>query len=209
MAYTINYFYTKFLGKIDKEGSDFYSLPEVMEALETATNDFIEEVLRYDENVQILKDYLLPLYTPYSLPLVANPSNTKEMLATLPTNYRNLRTAHVPGSRITKIIQKGEYDINEANPNKVATPEYPAVVQYQNYIAVYGPTSGTVQGFYLQKPTYGDMDGNLDNEIAVNLPDESVEKIMLLMTNIIHGKEGDQRYQISFNQEKSYGHSNK
>ena len=209
MAYTINYFYKKFLGQIDKEGSDFYPLEVVMEVLETETNNFIEEVLKYDENIQILKDYLLPLYVTYDLPLVANPSNPKEMLATLPSDYRNLRTALVPGSRRTSIIQKGEYDINEINPNKKATAEYPSVVQYQNYLAIYGPTSGTINGFYLRKPVFGDITGNLDVEIAVNLPDASVEKIMLLMANNIHAKEGDQRYQLSFNQEKSYGHSNK
>lgn len=209
MAYTINYFYEKFLGQIDKEGSDFYPLQVVMEVLETETNNFIEEVLKYDENIQILKDYLLPLYTPYSIPLVANPLNTKELLATLPAEYRNLRTAKVSGTRKTILIQKGELDINELNPNAKATADYASVIQYQNYLAVYGPTSGTITGFYLKKPVFGNIDGDLDSETAVNLPDESVEKIMLLMANNIHAKEGDQRYQLSFNQEKSYGHSNK
>jgi len=209
MAYTINYFYAKFLGQIDKEGSDFYPLAVVMEMLQTATEDFIEGILKYDENTQILRDYLLPLYTPYDLVLAANPSNNEELLATIPNDYRNLATAHVPGSRISRIVHKGDINIASLNPNTKPTEKYPLVIEYQNYIAVYGPVSGTLTGFYIARPSYGDVTGDLDAEIAVNLPDESLEKVMLLMQNIVHGKEGDQRYQLSFNQEKSYGHSNK
>ena len=209
MAMTRDYFYTKFLGQIDKEGSDFYSLPIVMEVLETATSDFIDEVVKFLSGTQQLKDSLLDLYTHFDIPLATNPANPKELIASLPVNYRNLITVQVydTGStvRYTDIGKLGEMYIDEVNPQKRATAEYPKVFQYSNTFAVYGPSSGKLRGFYIAKPTFA----TAGNEVVVDLPDASVEKIMQKMINIINAKEGDPRYQLSNNQEQSFGHANK
>lgn len=214
MAQTIDYFYNKFLVRIDKEGSEIYSPAVVMELLESSTYDFIEETVKYLENTQQLRDALSTLHTPYSLALTVNPSNSEEMLATKPEDYLTLETARVIDSvstvRTTKLIRKGEVNINRNNPNKKPTAEYPVVIQYQDYIACLGSANQTfVKGFYIARPTFGDVTANQETEVVVNLPDETLDKIMNKMVNIIHAKEGDPRYQLSYNQEQSQGKSNK
>lgn len=208
MAYTLEYFYPKFLNKIDKEGSDFYSLPQIMEFLETETFSFIKEVETYPEITQARKDLILPLVEPLNVSLAVNPANTQEYLGTLPSDYYRLRSVKKSGNNVrkTSVVRIGEIDIAELNPNKRGTPQYPNVIQYSNYFAVYGASAGDkLTGFYIQKPIFGDPNGDLASEIVVNLPDQALEEIMNMMVSAINSKEGDQRYQASKIQEQSFG----
>jgi len=210
--YTIDYFYNKFLDSVDKEGSDIYSVPQMMELLQSETYNFIEQTVKYLENTQQIRDLLRPLYKPYTINLIANPTDPKEMLAILPSYYLNLETAKVIGTNVRKttILRHGEYDINELNPNKRATEEYPVVLLYQDYISVRGNTNTwQVSGFYVSKPVFGDPYGILTNEILVNLPENTVEKILLLMDTSYQNRNADQRFQSSFMQEQSFGQANK
>lgn len=210
--YTINYFFNKFLDGIDKEGSDIYSVPQMMELLETETYSFIEQTVKYLENTQQLRDLLRTLHKSYTIALVPNVSDATELLATLPADYLNLETVKVTGTgvRKTKVIRHGEYDINELNPNKRATTEYPVVLLYQDYISVRGNVAATdIKGFYIKKPVFGDATGDLSAEILVDLPDQSTEKILQLMITAYHEREADPRFQSSLIQEQSYGQSNK
>ena len=209
MAYTLDYFYKKFLNKIDKEGSDFYSLPQIMEFLETETISFIKEVEIYPEVTQTRKELVLPLVEPLDVSLVVNPANVKEYLGTMPADYLMLRSVNKSGDNVrkTSTVRIAEIDIAEINPNKKGTSMYPNVYQYSNYFAVYGASPGDkLYGFYLQKPTFGDPTGDLEQEITVNLPDQALEEIMNMMVVSINSKEGDQRYQASKLQEESFGH---
>lgn len=208
MAYTLDYFYTKFLNKIDKEGSDFYSLPQIMEFLETETYSFIKEVETYPEVTQARKDLILPLVVTLNVSLAVNPANVKEYIGTIPADYYQLRSVRKTGNdvRKTSVIRTGEIDIAELNPNKRGTSQYPNVYQYSNYFAVYGASAGDkLNGFYIKKPTFGDPTGNLEDEITVNLPDSALEEIMNMMVAAINSKEGDQRYQASKIEEQSFG----
>ena len=216
MSYTIDYFYLKFLDRIDKEGSEIISISQVMELLQTETYNFIEQTVRYLENTQQIKDFILPLNKPYSITLTLNPDNIKELLGALPGDYLHLETAFavIPGktTRVTKIVRRGEMDINKNNPNKKPTDEYPKVIEYESYIVLYGSSVNVgvkIEGFYITKPTFGNADGNTDTEIVVNLPDNTVEKIMNLMVTSFHERTADQRFEPSLRQELGFGQTNR
>jgi hypothetical protein len=214
MAFTIDYFYQYFLDRIDKSGSTIISPPQVMELFEVCLHDYLEEVIKYNENTQQLRDKLLPIFTPYELALTANPDNADEMLATIPEDYYYLETANVVvpdvAVRRTRLVRKGELDSMQRSPNKRPAPEYPTVIQYQDFLAVYGaPTATNIKGFYIAKPTIGDVKGNISTEILVNLPDQAVYQIVLKMVKKFKGETGDPRYQSAIIEEQSYGDKNR
>lgn len=211
MAYSIRKFRDKFLAKIDKEGSELYSAEVIMEFLETATYNYIEQLIKYNENTQLLRDALLPIYKPLTINLGANISNPEEVTGALPSDFFTLDVIQVvvPNVKVRKtdLIRKGELFVRNINPNKKASPEYPLVIEYSNTIAVYtGDNSATqVKGFYICKPTFGDATLNLDTEIAINLDDRVLEQIMNIMVNIVNSKEGDPRYQTSMIEKQTFG----
>ena len=207
--YTIAYLYNRFLDKIDKAGSDIYSVDQFMEILESATYNFLGETIKYNENTQQLRDKLLPLYSDYKITIAENPANAEEMIGTLMDDYFHVESCNVFGSAVTirntQLIRKGELDIRRHNPDKKPTEEYPKVIQYKDYFAVYGNTTGThLTGFYIKKPTFGDTSNNIITEIAVNLPDQSIQKILLFMVNETYQQQADPRYQLSINEEQAF-----
>ena len=215
MAYTINYFYLKFLDKIDKEGSDIISVPQVMELLESETYNYIKQTVKYNENTGEIRDSIKALSKPLGMNLTQNLNNTEEMIATFPSDYLYLETVKIliPNVDVRKvtILRKGALDINQRNPNKYGTEEYPNVILYQDYLAVYtGATNANkVTGFYISKPIFGDPEGNVETEIVVNLPDVTVEEILNLMVSSFHERNADQRFQLSHIREQGFGKVNK
>jgi len=208
MAYTVGYLYTKFLDKLDKSGSTIISPDQMMELLQTCTLGFIEGVYKYNENTSQWRDLLTTLYAPYEINLLQNPSNAEELIGTIPESIMHIDTAKVIDTivtvRSTKIIRKGELEARKSNPNQRPTGEYPHIVIYGNTIACYGSVTATkVQGFSLNKPTFGDP---LNEEnVSVNLPDHTVEMILHKMVTEQHTIFGDQRIQPALLQESKYG----
>lgn len=214
MAFTIEYFHNKFIDRIDKDRSGIIGLPQTIEMFGAGLHDFMEDTLKYIENTQLLRDLLLPVMTPYEFPLVLNGTNDKEMLASLPSDYYSLASCEVINPNVTvrktDLIRVGELNARELNPNKRPTPEYPAVIQYQDYIVAYGALTAThVKGFYIVYPTIGNIDNDIKTEILVNLPDRSVEKILNKMVTDYFMQTGDQRYSPALNEDIGFGEPNK
>lgn len=211
MAYTVNHFYKKVLEATDKMGSDFFPLPYVMNRLEMATHDFIGETVKYIENTQEIRDDLRTLYKPYRLPVVVDPDDANYNIVALPSDYQHLMSAMVVDASVkvrkTSIIRHGQEEIFEIDPDTRATAEYPILSLYDSYLRIVSPGSPTfVEGFYLKKPTYGkySLHDDIDVEIAVNLPEHSVDKIIIIIASAIFDATGDERSEKYYRNQREY-----
>jgi hypothetical protein len=211
MAYTVDHLYKKVLEGTDKMGSDFFTLPYVMNRLETATNDFIGKTVKYLENTREISDDLMPLYKPYNFPVVVDPNDGDYKVVILPPDYMHLISADVIDEdvtvRETKLYRLGQVSINKRNPNTKPTAEYPTLSTYDTYIRVDSPGTPTfVKGFYLKKPIFGahGIHDDTDTEIAVDLPETSVDKIIKLIITQIFVSTGDERAPSEFQQAKDF-----
>lgn len=204
MAYTVKHLYEKVLEGTDKMGSDFFPLKYVMNRLETATFDFIGESVKFIENTQEIRDDIRTLYKPFKISVVDDPNDASYKSIALPSDYLHLMQAKVIDAdvkvRQTRIIRHGQEDIFEDDPDTRASAEYPTIIQYEDIIRILSPGNPThIEGFYVKKPTFGKHDihhDDLDAEIAVNLPDNSTDKIIKTIINDIFISVGDPRAPI-------------
>lgn len=212
MAYTVNHLYKKVLEGTDKMGSDFYTVPYIMNRLEASTYDFIGETVKYIENTQEIRDDIRTLYKPFKYAVIEDENDSTYKAVSLPEEYLHLMSAKVIDSEVavreTRIIRHGQEDILETDPDTKATAVYPTLVQYDNVLRIISPGSPThVTGFFVKKPTFGPSDIHLDdleNEIAVNLPDNAVDKIIKNIINDIFTSTGDERAQGQFQIKETY-----
>ena len=211
MAYTVNHFYKKVLELTDKMGSDFYPLPYVMNRLETATYDFIGETVKFVENTQEIRDDLLSLYKPFKLPVITDPNDSDYSSIALPSDYLHLMSASVMDAdvtvRDTRLIRHGQEEVFLQDPDTRPTAEYPLLSSYDHYIRIYSPGSPEfIAGFYIKKPIFGkfSVHDDADTEIAVNLPEQSIEKIIKTVVNEIFVATGDPRAQAQYVNKESY-----
>lgn len=210
MAYTIDHLYKKFLESTDKMGGDFYTIPYMMNRLESSTHDFIGETVKFFENTQEIRDDIRPLYKPLNLPVIQDPNDVNFVVATLPNDYYHLIDAQVkePGIvvRKTNIIRHGQKEIYFADPNKKPEKEYPIIVIYDTYIRIYTPgTPNQITGFYLKKPTFGDYNApDLTVEVAVNLPEYAVDKILKNIVSETLIAIGDPRASVQYQDKENY-----
>lgn len=209
MAYTINFIYNKILDEIDKRGSDFMTVERVMDVLETETYNFLGETLDYLESTEKISNDIRTLYKPYSLNVIPDPNDSNFKAVALPEDYQHLYTAEVidPFTFKTRKMRHGSYQAVKNDPNKKATAEHPVVVVYDNYMRIYTalPSNPTkVEGLYVSKPIFGDPDGEIDEEICVNLPDSTVQVILKKMIRSIFGAIGDERSVLSRDEDLGY-----
>lgn len=212
MAYTVEHVYKKILEGTDKMGSDFYTLPYVMNRIETATYDFIGETVKFIENTQEIRDDIRTLYKPFKIAVVEDPNDSSYQSIALPTDYLHLMSAKVIDQdvqvRDTRVIRHGQEEIFQSDPDTRATAKYPTIVSYDDIFRII--TTGNaifVEGFYVKKPTFGTNDvnnGDIENEISVNLPDNSTDKIIKTVINDIFGSTGDPRFQVQLQIKESY-----
>lgn len=211
MAYTVQKLYTKVLEGADKMGSDFFPISYVMNKLETATHDFIGETVKFIENTQEIRDDLRTLYKPFKENLIDDPNDSDYKVMALADDYQHLMSAKVIDANVTvrktRIIRHGQVDIYQDNPNKKATAVYPIVVLYNDYLRIISPGNPVqVTGFYVKQPTFGDFSvhDNIENEIAVDLPEFAVDKIIKTIINDIFVSTGDERANIQYEQKETY-----
>lgn len=201
MAYTVKHLYEKVLEGTDKMGSDFYTVPYVMNRLEAATYDFIGETVKYIENTQEIRDDIRTLYKPFKLNVVDDPNDSSYKSIALPNDYLHLMTAKVIDANVTvrktRLIRHGQEEIFQTDPDTRATAEYPSIVIYDDILRILSPGNPTsVTGFYIKKPTFGSSDihhEDLESEIAVNLPENATDKIIKNIINDIFISIGDPR----------------
>jgi len=109
--------------------------------------------------------------------------------------------------RDTRIIRHGQEEIYSSDPNKRAASEYPIIVLYDSFLRIISPGTPThVQGFYVKKPIFGlfGETDDKDTEIAVNLPENTTDKIIKNIINDIFVSTGDSRAQIQYQTKENY-----
>lgn len=211
MAYTVNHLYKKVLELTDKMGSDFFSIEYVMNRLETAAYDFIGETVKFIENTQEIRDDLLPLYKPFKIEVIVDPNDSDYASIALPKDYLHLMSARVMNSdvavRETTLIRHGQDEVYLQDPDTKPTAEYPLLSAYDTYIRIYSPGNPEyITGFYIKKPTFGkySVHDDLDSEIAIDLPDQSLEKVIKTIVNEIFVATGDPRAQAQYSNKETY-----
>lgn len=220
MAYTIDYAYLKVLDSIDKDGSDFFNIPRVLKAFESATYDLIEEEYQTLNLTQRNTDVLKPLIKTFSISAgitTTNFDNYSCSVVAIPGDYLHLIEVSVNStlsnltysSRMIKLISAGKLDLALKNPNMKPTVEYPLLVLLTNTFNVYITKLGVVtliKGFYLKKPDFGAWTTNIDGtNIIVDLEDFVVEKIIKKTANDLLLTIGDPRAEGKYRQEKEFG----
>lgn len=211
MAYTVNHLYKKVLEGTDKLGVDLFTIPYVMNRLQTATYDFIGKTVKYIENTQEIRDDLRTLYKPFKIAIIADPENLGFKVITLPTDYLHLMSVKViePGVEVreTTLIRNGQDEIYMVDPDTKPTAKYPIVSVYSDYIRIYSPGNPThLSGYYVKKPVFGNFSvhDDLDSEIAVNLPDQTVEQIIKNIVNDIFVATADPRAEVQFRSRETF-----
>lgn len=194
---------------VDKLGSDLFSLEYVLNRLEANTYDFIGETVKYIENNQEIRDDIRPLIKPLNETL--NALVAGEYVATLPSDYLHLASVRVVDDNVTvrdtRVLRHGQVEIYESNPNKKSAPEYPIVLMYENFIKVLSPGSpSSVVGFYVRKPNFYvyNEDDDFDTEIAIDLPDNVVDKIIKDIINDIFVATADPRANVQYQTKEQY-----
>jgi hypothetical protein len=211
MAYTVDHFYKKVLEGADKMGSDFFTLEYVMNRLETSAFDFIGETVKFIENTQEIRDDLLPLYKPFLLPVIPDPTEDETYLMALPNDYLHLMTVRGIDSEVTvretTLIRHGQDEIFLQDPDTKPLAEYPLISAHENYLKLYSPGSPTdIRGYYVKRPTFGaySVHDDIETEIAIDLPDASTEKIIKQIVNDIFIAVGDPRAQMQYTNKETY-----
>lgn len=209
MNYTLSAVHQKLKELSDKMGSDYFVLPVFLNFFETATFDFVGERLDFVEKTQKVTDDIRSLIIFKDLDIIEDPNPTGKYITALPTDYHRL-VAHdilyANGDRCRRsdIKRHAEYAIAKLNPNQKPTKEYPIILQYSDLFFIDAGTSvpTKMRITYAKKPSFATVAET--NTRIVNLPDESIEKILKITVTNLFSKTGDERTQSSFQLQETY-----
>lgn len=210
MDYKLSEVHQKLKELSDKMGSDYFVLPVFLNFFETAAYDFIGEKLKIVEKTQEITDDIRPLMTTEDLVVTENINQPDSgYVSGLPSNY--LRTVAYdiiyPGGercRRADLLRQSHYLLSRNNPNKRPTKEYPIILQEGSIFRIDtgGVKPESLRLTYCKKPTFATT-GQLTQRI-INLPDDSIEKVLKITVTGLFNKTGDQRTQSNYQLQESY-----
>lgn len=209
MDYTFDETIQKLKIFVDKMGSDYFPSPVLLTYFETATWDFIGERVKHIEKTQEITDDIRNLIVPGNLTVIEDPNDTSRYIASLPVNYHRLISYDVLYADDTRcrradLLRQAEYQIAKLNPNKKPTKQYPIILQedglFQVDAGVDVPSKLLIK--YCKKPTFATT-GQPTIRI-VNLPDDSIENILLKVVTKIYNKTDDKRIKDSYQLEQAF-----
>ena len=217
ITYTVTEVKNKINQFADKLGSDYFTLPVLLNRFETSTWDFVGEKLKEIEATQTVTDDISPLIVRANLIVLPQPDFgliTDIALAPTyacaePTNYHRTVAYDViyndstTARRVDKISQ-AEYQTAKINPNKKPTKHYPLLLQSASQFQIDSGDSipKMLRLTYCKKPTFGTT-GTPEQRI-VNLPDDAIEKILLDVVTSLFASTGDERTQTNNQLEESF-----
>lgn len=200
-TYTLSEVEEKMQQFADKNGSDYFQLPELMNHFRTATLEFVGEKLRSMEKTQEVVDDIRPLIVPGKLAVIADPDDTARYIAALPLKYMRLVSYDIiyeDGSKCRRADLKtqSQYTTAVLNPNQRPTKHYPIILQENGLFQIDCGTTvaAFMKIFYCKKPSFAKV--TEPERRIVNLPDESIENIILSTVMGLYGKTADERVQI-------------
>lgn len=201
----------------DKQGSDYFPMPVLLDYFKTATIDFVSEKLKNVEKTQQVVDDIRPLIVPGKLNIIKDPNDNSRFIAALPLNYFKILSYDILYSDQTRcrradLIRHGEYKTNYNNPNRTPTKYYPVITQENNLFQIDIGKEIIADGvtvvpefmkiMYCKIPNFATVSNT--NIRIVNLPDESIEKIILSTVTRLFNSTGDQRTQSNYQLQEAF-----
>lgn len=183
MAYTVSQAYTRVLEEADKIGSDYFTLPQVLNVFKKETLSFVGARAKEIEANQEVTDDIRSLLVPRLISFINNPDNPLEKMAMIPSDYLTKVSVNVLyndglKSRVPTLERHGEHNANVISPFHKPERLYPLIQQFSNYFNVHTGLSlnSTIQPsklvlIYIKKPTFG----VLTTDVVVDLPDNVCE----------------------------------
>lgn len=213
MEYTLENVFEKTRQYADKMGSDYFPSGVILNRIETATYDFIDERLEAVELTQKITDDIRNLIKHVKLPIITDPSFPLEnrYIAALPSDYLRQVAYDVlyqNGERCRRadMVRQGEKVLALNNPNRQPTKQYPLITQEASLWLIDCGDSIIPSIFHLtycKKPTFGIV-SNLSNRV-VNLPDDAIEKILIKTMKLLYHNTDDSRQQGAYQLEETFG----
>lgn len=209
MDYTlegVHYTLQQFADKVD---SDYFTLPELLNHFSVSANKFISERLDNIEKTQQITDDILPLIVPGNLDIIQDPSDPSRYIAALPARYLRLVSYDILYADGTKCrradkIRQAEYKTNSNNPYRRGTKHEPIILQENNLFQIdAGPgVPSNMVLRYAKKPSIAKT--NQKTTRIINLPDSSIDKILLDTVTRLFNRTADQRTQSNLILEDSF-----
>lgn len=209
MEYTleeVHYTLQQFADKVD---SDYFTLPELLNHFSVSANKFISERLDNVEKTQQITDDILPLVVPVNIPVVQDPNDVRRYIAPLPARYLRLISYDVLYSDGTSCrradkMRQSEYKTSSNNPYRRGTKQNPIILQENNLFQIdAGPgVPDSIKIVYGKKPSIAKT--NQKTRRIIDLPDESIDKIILDTISRLFNRTGDQRIQSNLHLEDTF-----
>lgn len=190
--YTVEYVDKEIDSLTDKLGSDYFPLVVKWGRFVSMTYDFILSNVSWIEANQEISDNIKPLVV-QNFELAALVQNGK-IIVPEPINYfrlislyplEKINNNHVKTCALCNIKKVGQEQIIDRDPFEKPTKKYPSIYRSSNFFTIdIGNEIGEYEKAiisYVKKPTFGNIN-NL-NSIMVNLPEGSVEQIILKTAN--------------------------
>lgn len=169
---------------LDKMGSDLFPLPVKFNRFKTICLDFIRESTEYLETSQEISDDIRPLLVKRDFPISKHRDG---FLLPIPDNYIRLISIMPnteddgPIAKKVSILREGQYQSYKRDPYRTPNDDYPSVFRNSDgFFIDVGKTRhhyNTATLAYIAQPVYADIQN--PNDRIVNLPDISIEKILL------------------------------
>lgn len=213
MDYSLEEVHQKIKTFSDKMGSDYFPLPIILKFFQTAAYDFIGERLRAVEKTQEITDDIRNLVKPRNLPIVFinedSPIPEPIYAAAVPEDYLRLLAYTIyykdgTQCRRVNLSTQAEYEMRKLNPNRKPSRYYPVLLQEENIFKTdCGEAIGDILKItYGKKPTIATT-GDKEQRI-INLPDDAIEKILLMTVTRLFSKTADERGQTSYQLQEAY-----
>lgn len=197
---------------LDKMGSDLFPLPVKFNRFKTICLDFIRESTEYLEASQEISDDIRPLLVREDFPIIKQRNG---FLLPIPDNYLRLisimpNTNEGPIAKKVSILREGQYQSYKRDPYRTSTDEYPSVFRHSNgFLIDVGDSnedyvSATMS--YITTPVYASLD-NVQERI-VNLPNISIEKILLKTCDSLRITTADNTGATSYQFTQTFGKKN-
>lgn len=210
MKYTLSEVHLKLRILSDKMGSDYFPLPVFLTFFETATYDFVGECLKIIEKTQEITDDIRSLIGPAKdIVIIEDPNSSGKYIASVPVDYLrqvayDVVFANGERCRRADLIKQAQYGVYQLDPTRKPTKQYPLILQFDTIFQI--DAGITIPEFfrltYCKKPSFATT-GEPGKRI-VNLPDDSIEKILKITVTNLFNKTGDERTQSSYQLQEAY-----
>lgn len=220
MIYDINYC-DKYMDELlDKMGGNYFPLPIKFGRFVTTTLDFIRENTNDFEkdqegsdNIKTLlvrtENVITPVTGTVGLYRMAEPINYMRLISIYP--YALVNNVKTKLARKPHIVKEGQRLAYERDPHRKPTPFEPNIYRLSSFFEISTNdelnTYQTAQITYVKKPTFGNIMSGINR--IVNLPDLSIEMIMLKTCESLRFTSADDTAKDVYSFDQTFGKSNK